>query len=138
MNTATFDQFVDYAREDTQLLNTAFNATKKYADKWVYFIVKAVLFLPVLIFAQITPFVFRKHISVIIPLLPYIQDREALLWIKDAFTLYYHSLKGYKPFCLFRGSINDLIDELDEHLDSISFVIENGPALRQAIDTIPH
>ena len=138
MNTATFDQFVDYAREDTQFFNATFQVTKKITDRWVYFIARVVLFVPVLIFAQITPFVFRRHIKVIVPLLPYIQDQKALLWIKDAFTLYYHSLKGYRPFCLFRRSINDLIDELDEHLDSISFVIENGPALRQTIDAIPH
>lgn len=82
------------------------------------------------------PFIYRKHLSVIFSALPYIKERESLSWLKDAFMLYYYSLKGYRPFCLFRGSIDALIDELDEQVDSLSFSLENQTFLQSAIGAI--
>ena len=94
------------------------------------------LFTLAIILAQIAPHLFKRHINIIVPALPYIEETETLNWINDVFLLYYYSLKGYRRFCLFRNSINKLLEEVDEHIDSIAYVLENQAKLQNAIETI--
>lgn len=97
-----------------------------------------VLFIPLVVLAQIVPTVFKKHLALVYPLLPYIEDNESLAYLRDAFLLYYHVLKGYHPFSFRRKAIRALMDELDEHIDSLSFVLENEDFLEHALEGIKH
>lgn len=124
--TISFNQFAIIAGQDGRIFFGVLQAAKSMASWWLRLILIVFLAVPLLVFAQIAPFVFRKHLQTIFPVLPYIKDNDSLLWLKDAFMLYYYALKGYKPFCLFRKPINSLMDELDEHIDSLTFALENS------------
>lgn len=134
--TASFDQFTELAEQDGKVFVALLQASKDIASWWLRIFLLIFLSVPFLILAQFVPFIYRKHLSVIFSALPYIMERESLSWLKDAFMLYYYSLKGYRPFCLFRGSIDTLIDELDEQIDSLSFSLENQNFLQSAIGAI--
>ena len=127
---ATFNEFVGLAQRDGMIFFVVVQAAKRIATAWLRTVLMVLLFLPFLCIAQIVPFVFKKHLAAIFPALPYIKDRAALNWLRDAFLLYFFSLKGYKPYCLFQGSLKVLIEELDEHIDSLTFVLENPNVLQ--------
>ncbi len=82
-------------------------------------------FIAYAILAQFVPFIFKKHLSVILPALPYLKDRKSITMLRDIFSLYYYAMKGYRPVSLFKGKIDAIIDDLDEQLDSISFALEH-------------
>ena len=63
--------------------------------------------------------------KLIYPALPFIQDKKSLEWLKDTFRLYYFALKGYRTVALNKKSFDVLMEELDEHIDSLSYVLEN-------------
>jgi hypothetical protein len=134
--TVSFNQFAIIAEQDGRIFFGVLQAAKSMASWWLRLILIVFLAVPLLIFAQISPFVFRKHLQTISPVLPYIKDKDSLIWLKDTFILYYFSLKDYKPFCLFRKSINSLMDELDEHIDSLTFALENSNFIHSAIKEI--
>lgn len=102
----------------------------------VWILLRVVLFVPFVAFAQVTPFVFRRHLALILPHLPEVTDPQDLAWLKDAFTLYHETLKGYQPYCLFRHTTRETLDELDEQIDSLEFVITNAAFLRETLDQI--
>lgn len=132
----SFNQFAVVAEQDGRIFFGILQAAKSMASWWLRLILIIFLAIPLLVFAQIAPFVFRKHLQTIFPVLPYIKDQKSLFWLKDAFMLYYYALKGYKPFCLFRKPINSIMDELDEHIDSLKFALENSNFVQSAIREI--
>lgn len=139
MNPAvSFDQFVALAEQDGRIFFGVLQAAKSFAGWWLRVILVIFLSIPLLIFAQIVPFIFRKHLSTIFPALPYIEKEESLHWLRDTFLLYYYALKGYNTFCLFRKSINSLIDELDENIESLEFALEHRSSLQKTIESIEH
>ena len=102
----------------------------------VWSVVRVLMLIPFLIFAQVAPFALRRHVALILPHLPEVTDPHDLAWVKDVFTLYYETLKGYQPYCLFRPTTRDLLDKLDEQIDSLEFVIDNAAFLRETLDQI--
>lgn len=134
--TMTFNQFVVVAEKDASLF--FLQAAKNLAIWWLRIILMVFLFMPVLIVAQIVPFIFGNHLAKIFRVLPYIKEQKHLYWLRDAFQLYYFALKAYKPFCLFRKRINALMEEIDEHIDSLTYVLENQPFLQRTIEGIEH
>lgn len=132
MNPA-YNQFVTFAAKDGILFFGLLQTAKRFASWWLRAFILVFLFIPFIVFAQIVPFYFRKHLSIIFPVLPDIKDRDSLFWLRDAFSLYFYTLKGYRSLCMFRKSMDVLIDELDEHIDSISFAIENPNIINQAL-----
>ena len=94
------------------------------------------IFIVYVILAQFLPFIFKKHLSVILPALPYLKDRKSISMLRDIFSLYYYAMKGYRPVSLFKGKIDAIIDELDEQLDSISFALENEAFLAGEVEKI--
>lgn len=134
--TISFNQFMVIAEQDGRIFFGVLQAVKSIASWWLHLILIIFLAVPLVVFAQIAPFIFRKHLQTIFPVLPYIKDKSSLIWLKDAFILYYYALKGYKPFCLFRKHINSLMEELDEHIDSLTFAMENSNFLHSAIKEI--
>ena len=136
----SLNQFAELAEQDGRIFFAILQAVRQAAKSivsWWLSIITIIFLLPlILIFAQTVPIIFRKHLSIILPALPYIKERESLFWLKDVFQLYYYVLKGYRPFCLFRKSINFLMDEIDEHIDSLSLVLENQAFLQHATTNI--
>jgi len=104
----------------------------------VAFIVFSPIIIPILfIFAQVAPILFENHLDKIIPYLPYIDNFNVLSMIKDIFAIYLYTLKGYRRLCIFtRNKLDNLIEELDEHIDSLEYVIENHEVLSAAVDKI--
>ncbi len=107
---------------------------------WLWTLVRPLLLLvafPIfLVFAQIAPFIFRKHLNVITPHMANITDRAALSWLKDAFTLYFVAMKEYRRFCIFRERADALLDDLDEEIDSLKLVLDQGIMLDQVVKQI--
>lgn len=139
MNPAvSFDRFVAVAEQDGRIFFGVLQAAQTMVSWWLRVILVGLLFIPVVIFAQIVPFLFRRHLAIIFPLLPDVKERESLAWVKEVLLLYYHVLKGYRTFCLFRRSINALMDEVDEHIDSLSYALEHAGFLQHAVEKIEH
>lgn len=134
--TLSFRQFTAIAEQDGRIFFGVLQAARSMASLWLRLILIVFLSVPLLIFAQLAPFVFRKHLHTILPALPYIKEQKALFWLRDAFMLYYYALEGYKPFCLFRSPVNSLMDDLDEHIDSLTFALENSNFINGAIKEI--
>lgn len=134
----SFNKFMSLAEQDGRIFYSMLQAAKSMAGWWLRAILLVFLFPLLLIFAQISPYIFRSPLNKIFPLLPYIKDKNSLNWLKDTFLLYYYTLKGYKPFCLFRKPVNSLMDELDEQIDSLSFSLKNQDFLQHAIENIEH
>lgn len=132
--TMTFNQFVEVAERDVSLF--FLQAAKNLAIWWLRIILGVFLFVPVLIIAQALPFWVGKHLADIFSILPDIKKREQLYWLRDTFQLYYETLKAYKPFCVFRKRINTLMEELDEHIDSLTYVLENQPFLERVLEKL--
>lgn len=108
----------------------------KVAKSFLFSLLATLLFPIALIFAQIVPFVFYKHINIIVLALPFIKDEKLLKWIKDVFLLYYYTVKEYKKFCLFRKRISRLIEDIEEHIDSLEFALNNWNEMHNVIKTI--
>jgi hypothetical protein len=139
--TAAIENFARVAEQDNYLFNIL-GLVRSGVRWWVAVVIRIVLapivYPLVVIFAQFSPFVIKKHLQTIVPHLPEITDRSSLQWLKDAFTLYYFSLKGYRPFCLFlfRGRLDALLEDLDEEIDSLAFALENDTFLTETIEQI--
>lgn len=133
--TTKLDNFKVKIRIDSVFFSLL-QSTKGITIRGIESLLLPILFPFILIFAQIAPYFFKKHISIIVPALPYIEETETLKWINDVFLLYYYALKEYRQFCLFRNSINKLLEEVDEHIDSIAYVLENKAKLQNAIGAI--
>lgn len=119
-----FNQFEQLARRDTAYLSLA-QSVRGYAMLWLKILVVISMGWLFLLIAQFVPRIFRKHLNYIYPALPYIQDKKSLEWLKDTFQLYYFSLKGYRSVALNKKSFDIMMEELDEHIDSLSYVLEN-------------
>lgn len=97
---ATFNEFMGLAQQD---MSFAMIQSAKTVGKGVAWLVAAPFFLiAYAILAQFVPFIFRKHLSVILPALPYLKDRKSIIMLRDIFSLYYYAMKGYRPASLSR------------------------------------
>jgi hypothetical protein len=135
MNPAvSFDQFTRLAARDSQAFSVV--QITESAPNWLLRLLIAPAYLFFFIYAQFAPFIFRKHLEVIFPALPYIKERESLYWLRDTFRLYYHTLKFYRSASLFRPQVDEILDRLDEEIDSLNFALQNEPFLKQVIETI--
>ena len=137
--TVAIENFARVAEQDNYLFNVL--GLVRSGLRWWVAVVIRVLLSPIMyplifVLAQFSPFVIRKHLQTIVPHLPEITDRASLQWLKDAFTLYYFSLKEYRPFCFFRGRLDALLDDLDEDIDSLAFALENDSFVKETIDQI--
>ncbi len=135
MSTTILHPFAQLAERDTALFNVA-QIAASHARWWLAWVLLVILFPFFLLFAQFVPFVFRTHLATLFPLLPRVTDRNDLAWVKDVLILYCETIKVYKPFCFFRRQADDLIDEIDEHLDSLEFVAANDQYLQGAVAQI--
>ena len=128
----TLHQFEQLAQQDTAFLSIV-QSMRGYAMLWVNIL--AAIFLRPIVFliAPIIPRIFRDHLNYIYPALPYIQDRKSLEWLRDTFLLYYFSLKGYRSAALFKNKFDLLMEELDEHIDSLNYVLENEKSISDTL-----
>jgi hypothetical protein len=131
---ASFNQFMGLAQQD---MSFAMIQSAKTVGKGVAWLVAfPFIFVAYAILAQFVPFIFKKHLSVILPALPYLKDKKSISMLRDIFSLYYYAMKGYRPVSLFKGKIDAIIDELDEQIDSISFALENETFLAGEVSKI--
>ncbi len=120
---ATFNEFMGLAQQDMSY--AMYQSAKSVGKGAAWLIATPFVFIAYAILAQFVPFIFKKHLEVILPALPYLKDRKSITMLKDIFSLYYFAMKGYRPASLFKGRIDAIIDELDEQIDSISFALEH-------------
>lgn len=135
MTTAALHPFIEAAERDSQLFGVA-QLVDSHVRWWFGLLLRVLGFPLFLVAAQAAPFVFRRHLALVLPQLPNVTDRTDLAWVRDALTLYHESLKAYAPFCLFRRTARELLEEIDEHLDSLEFVAANDDFLRETVAKI--
>jgi len=131
MTSAVLHPFIDAVERDWPLFNVAQVAAAQMRG-WLLFVLRVLLFVRIVVLAQFVPFVFRRHLALLIPSLPNVHSPADLAWVRDALVLYHESLKAYARFCLFRSQINEMLDEVDEHLDSLEFVASHKDFLDKA------
>jgi hypothetical protein len=131
MTAAALHPFVAAMERDWPLFNVAQVAASQMRGS-VLFLLRVLLFLPIVILAQFVPFIFRRHLALLIPRLPDVHNPADLAWVKDALVLYYESIKAYSPFCVFRGQMREMLDEVDEQLDSLEFAASHKEFLDKA------
>jgi len=138
MNAAvTLEQFERFAQQDAAFLGLV-QSVKGFAIWWLRLILLVSLGWLVFLLAQfIVPKVFKKHLNQIYPALPYIKDKKSLGWLRDTFELYFFTLKGYRSICWSKREYDMMMDELDEHIDSLDYVLRNEAALNDAVAQIP-
>ena len=129
--------FIATAEQDNVLFGVV-QSTRTQVRSWLWLLAAIFLYPLFLVFGQLAPFVFRKHLDAIKPYLPAVTDRSSLSWLKDAFTLYHMALKGYRHVCLFRGHLDALLDDLDEEIDSLEFVLGQEKFLQETVAEITH
>lgn len=98
---------------------------------WVFFpFLLAMSFLV----AQLFPFRALKAVRKINAVLPEIQNDEVLCLIHDLYQLIYKAGSFYSRLCLFRGTMQRALEEVDETLDSLSFVLSNQDELDRFLE----
>lgn len=143
MNTAaTFNEFVRLAEQDSKFFAAMLQAMKSLKGSlWTWWLrwVLLVFLAPFLwLIAQLVPILFKQHLQIVFPILPYLKERESLILLKDVFLLYHEVLKGYRELAIVgRKRFDFLIEDLDEQIDSIEFVLENQPFLENALSHLP-
>ncbi|HVY80742.1 MAG TPA: hypothetical protein VG994_07165 [Steroidobacteraceae bacterium] len=103
------------------------NATMRNVVMWCFvpfFLVGA------LILAQLYPWRILKVLGLLKGVLPSIQNNDDLKLIRDMLRLAYGAGRFYRRLCLFRSSMQLALDELDEMIDSIAFVLCNEEQLQ--------
>ena len=129
--------FIATAEQDNRFFGMVQVARSK-AQGWLWSLVAKIVYPLFVLVAQFAPFVIRKHLDAITPYLPAVTDRATLEWLKDAFTLYHMALKDYRSVCLFRGRLDALLDDLDEEIDSLEFVLGHDKFLQETVAEITH
>jgi hypothetical protein len=132
MALSQFNQFELLARQDTAFLSIS-QSVRGYAMLWLRIVVFVFLIIPYLVIAQFIPVVFKSHLNKIYPALPYIEDRKSLEWLRDTFRLYHFSLKVYRPVALYKKNFDSLMEELDEHIESLEYVLNNEQSISQTL-----
>jgi len=133
--TIALNEFTNFAEQDSRLFFGVQQAAQAHVRGLL--VVLAWLLYPIFfILAQVAPFALKSHVEKILPVLPYIEDAKTLAWLRNAFLLYHEALKAYEPHSFFRRRMRSLIDELDEQIDSLTFVSENQQYLEQALRDI--
>lgn len=132
MTTAVLHPFLQAAERDLALFNVAHLAAS-HVRWWVLMLVRIAVYPVFLILAQFVPFIFERHLTLLIPRLPDVQASEDLALVKDALTLYHESLKAYSTFCIFRRKAAEMLEGIDEQLDSLEFISRNKEFLDGAI-----
>jgi hypothetical protein len=136
MTAAALHPFLEAAERDFALFNVA-QLAASHVRWWLVLLLWVILFpIAILPLAQVVPFLFRRHVALAIPHLPNIDNPADLAWVKDVLTLYHESLKVYARFSLFRRQAQDVLDELDEELDSLEFVTTHKDFLDKAVAQI--
>ena len=135
--TIAMQSFIATAEQDNVLFGVA-NVARSHVRTWLWLLVAIFVYPVFLIIGQLAPFVMRKHLDAIKPYLPSVTDRATLAWLKDAFTLYYMALKGYRHVSLFRGRLDALLEDLDEEIDSLEFVLVQEKLLQETVAEITH
>lgn len=131
MTAAALHPFVQAVQRDWPLFNVAQLAASKMHSGLVL-VLRILAFFPFLLLAQVVPFIFRRHLALLIPGLPNVQSPGDLAWVKDALVLYHESLKAYSRFSVFRAQANEMLEEIDEHLDSLEFITSHKDFLDRA------
>jgi len=132
MATAVLHPFLEAAERDLALFNVA-QLAASHVRWWVLMVVRVVVFPVFLVLAQFVPFIFERHLALLIPRLPDVRGADDLALVKDALMLYHESLKAYAAFCLFRRKASDMLDDIDEQLDSLEFIASNRQFLDGAL-----
>ena len=135
--TIAMQSFIATAEQDNVLFGVV-QSTRTQVRSWLWLLAAIFLYPLCLFFAQLAPFIFRKHLDAIKPYLPAVTDRATLAWLKDAFTLYHVALKGYRNISLFRGRLDALLEDLDEEIDSLEFVLQQDKFLQETVAEITH
>lgn len=135
MTAAALNPFIEAAERDFALFQVAQLAGTRIRW-WVGLILRAVVFPFFVVLAQFVPFIYSRHIALLVPLLPDVQSPRDLAFAKDALTLYHVSLKEYSRFCLFQRRAEATLDEIEEQLDSLEFVTANKEFLDRAVAQI--
>jgi hypothetical protein len=104
------------------LIGTAFRSARQRIATYLFL---PFLFLAVLGLAQCYPWTMRRMLNDVRPALPHVEDVEALTFLRDALRLALSVGRFYAHFCVFTSAMNDVLDETDETIDSISFVLNN-------------
>lgn len=135
MTTAVLHPFLQAAERDLALFNVSQLAVL-HVRWWLVRLLRVVVYPIFLVLAQFVPFIFRQHLALLIPRLPDISAPADLAFAKDALLLYHESMKAYGRFCVFRRLARDVLDEIDEQLDSLEFVTSNKEFLDKAVADI--
>lgn len=112
-------------------IGAAFNSA---SQRLIGFVLLPFLAIFVLILAQLYPISMRKTLREVGPLLPDVQDTAALETLRDALLLALGAGRFYSRVCLLQRKMNDVLDEIEEHIDSLNLVLESPEALQALLD----
>lgn len=133
--TAPLRQFAETAVFDTAVFGLA-RAAQSHVGSFALNVLRFLLFPVILVLAQVAPFFFKRHIDLILPHLPNITDRGALMFLRDALTVYYYGAQTWLPLTLFKKRTRALLEVLDEEIDSLKFALEHRVEIDITIEKI--
>jgi hypothetical protein len=82
-----------------------------------------------IIVAQIIPFTFPLLFQRIKEKLPFIKERLELSMLRSSFVITRGILKEYRKYSIFKSKFNNILNDLDEEIDSLEIVLNNWDKL---------
>lgn len=88
-----------------------------------------------ILLAQVYPSRILAALRRVNAVLPNIQDPDELILLRDILRLAYGAGRFYRRLCLFRGSMQLAMEELDDTIDSLNLVLGSEDDLRSFLKT---
>ena len=85
--------------------------------------------------AQVDPFIFEYKTKKVFEIIPFLEIKQ-LAFVQKLFILEIESLKFMKEHSFFKNRIELFIEQIEEKIESIDFVLENKDSLKKTIATI--
>jgi len=101
-------------------------ALRKASRSAALFVFSPFLLVAVFLLAQTLPYRLRKILDEVGPKLAHVTERPVLSFLRDLLSLTLVVARFYNHFCIVsRSAMADVIDELDETVDSLKFSLDN-------------
>ncbi|AMN46885.1 hypothetical protein ACG33_07190 [Steroidobacter denitrificans] len=119
----------DAVTHGTELINLRRNLKRARYRVWSAYAMLGFLGLVLGGYAQFFPFYARRRLPDLVDAMTSAKDEESLERVRDVMLLTRQVMHVLRPGSIFKSKASRVIEDLDEHLDSIDYVLGNRSRL---------